>query len=56
MTLGNSMLIPIFAHNRLGISALQVSHIITVYSVVAILLIPAAGYLSDCCGSKIVML
>src|SRR5690606_3164927 len=37
---------------KLGISSFQVSMIITVYSVVAILLIPIAGYLSDRYGRK----
>jgi hypothetical protein len=43
MTLGNSMLIPVLPsiEKQLHISAFQVSMIITVYSIVAILLIPA---------------
>ncbi|RCX21387.1 ACDE family multidrug resistance protein [Fontibacillus phaseoli] len=54
MTLGNSMLIPILPQisRELGVSSLQVSMLITVYAVVAILLIPVAGYLSDKWGRK----
>ncbi|MFC7370708.1 MFS transporter [Fictibacillus iocasae] len=58
MTLGNSMLIPVLPdiERELEISAFQVSMIITVYSVVAILLIPIAGYLSDRIGRKKVII
>ncbi|WP_312472650.1 MFS transporter [Neobacillus sp.] len=54
MTLGNSMLIPILPsmEKKLAITSLQTSMIITVYSVVAIFLIPIAGYLSDHIGRK----
>ncbi|GGB55203.1 MFS transporter [Fictibacillus barbaricus] len=54
MTLGNSMLIPVLPEigKELNISSFQVSLIITVYSIVAILLIPIAGYLSDRLGRK----
>ncbi len=54
MTLGNSMLIPVLPtmEKEMNVSAFQVSMIITVYSVVAILLIPIAGYLSDRYGRK----
>ncbi len=54
MTLGNSMLIPILPvlEKKLDISTLQSSYIITVYSIVAILCIPIAGYLSDRYGRK----
>ncbi|MBX9969582.1 MFS transporter [Priestia aryabhattai] len=54
MTLGNSMLIPVLPviEKRLQISSLQVSMIITVYSIFAIFLIPIAGYLSDRFGRK----
>lgn len=54
MTLGNSMLIPVLPtiEKHLHISSLQTSYIITVYSLVAILLIPIAGYLSDRLGRK----
>ncbi|MDM5338255.1 MFS transporter [Fictibacillus enclensis] len=58
MTLGNSMLIPVLPsiEKQLHISAFQVSMIITVYSIVAILLIPIAGYLSDRIGRKKVII
>lgn len=54
MTLGNSMLIPVLPtmEKELGITNLQSSMIITLYSVVAIFLIPIAGYLSDRIGRK----
>ncbi|MZQ86403.1 MFS transporter [Paenibacillus sp. 5J-6] len=54
MTLGNSMLIPVLPaiRSKLGITSLQVSLLITIYSAVAILLIPVAGYLSDRFGRK----
>ena len=53
----NSMLIPILPtiEKKLHISSFQVSMIITIYSIVAILLIPIAGYLSDRWGRKMVM-
>ncbi|ALC90236.1 MFS transporter [Bacillus sp. FJAT-18017] len=58
MTLGNSMLIPVLPRmeNELAISPFQSSMIITVYSIVAILLIPFAGYLSDHIGRKKVII
>lgn len=58
MTLGNSMLIPILPlmEDKLDISKLQSSYIITVYSVVAIIFIPLAGYLSDRYGRKMVLI
>lgn len=58
MTLGNSMLIPILPlmEEKLEISKLQTSYIITVYSIVAIIFIPLAGYLSDRYGRKKVMI
>ncbi len=58
MTLGNSMLIPILPllEKELGITKLQTSYIITVYSVVAIFFIPIAGYLSDRFGRKKVII
>lgn len=58
MTLGNSMLIPILPlmEKELGISKMQTSYIITVYSLVAIVLIPIAGFLSDRYGRKIVII
>ncbi|WP_018750807.1 MFS transporter [Paenibacillus sanguinis] len=57
MTLGNSMLIPILPQiaRELHISSFQVSMLITVYAVVAILLIPIAGYLSDKFGRKAII-
>lgn len=58
MTLGNSMLIPVLPaiEKKLDISSFQVSMIITVYSVLAIILIPVAGYLSDRIGRKRVII
>jgi ACDE family multidrug resistance protein len=58
MTLGNSMLIPVLPEmeNTLNISAFQSSMIITVYSIVAIILIPIAGFLSDHIGRKKVII
>lgn len=58
MTLGNSMLIPVLPliEKKLRISSFQVSLIITVYSIVAIVLIPIAGYLSDRFGRKVIMI
>ncbi|MHA0858306.1 MFS transporter [Paenibacillus sp. CMAA1364] len=54
MTLGNSMLIPILPQisRELHISSFEVSMLITVYALVAILFIPIAGYLSDRFGRK----
>ncbi|WP_347551766.1 MFS transporter [Pseudalkalibacillus hwajinpoensis] len=54
MTLGNSMLIPVLPiiEKKLGITSFEVSMIITLYSVAAILFIPIAGYLSDRYGRK----
>lgn len=58
MTLGNSMLIPVLPtiEKKLKITSFQVSMIITVYSIVAIILIPIAGYLSDRLGRKAVII
>lgn len=58
MTLGNSMLIPILPEiaRALRITSFQVSMLITVYAVVAILLIPVAGYLSDKFGRKAIII
>lgn len=58
MTLGNSMLIPVLPamEKELHISSFQVSMIITVYSIVAIFLIPIAGLLSDHIGRKKVII
>lgn len=54
MTLGNSMLIPVLPEIRrqLSITPIQTSLLITVYSIMAIVLIPIAGYLSDRIGRK----
>lgn len=58
MTLGNSMLIPVLPliAKEIGITSFQVSMLITVYGIVAILLIPIAGYLSDRFGRKVVII
>lgn len=58
MTLGNSMLIPILPliSQKLGVNSFKVSMLITVYAIVAILLIPIAGYLSDRFGRKKVII
>ncbi|GIP46020.1 multidrug resistance protein [Paenibacillus sp. J45TS6] len=58
MTLGNSALIPILPKigKKLGVSTFQVSMLITVYAVVAIILIPIAGYLSDRFGRKAIII
>ncbi|MDL4842726.1 MFS transporter [Aquibacillus rhizosphaerae] len=58
MTLGNSMLIPVLPlmEKELDISKLQSSYIITVYSIVAIFLIPIAGFLSDRFGRKVIII
>lgn len=58
MTLGNSMLIPVLPsmEKKLSISSFQTSMVITVYSIVAIFLIPIAGYLSDHIGRKKVII
>lgn len=58
MTLGNSMLIPVLPsmEKHLNISSFQTSMIITVYSILAIILIPIAGYLSDHIGRKKVII
>lgn len=58
MTLGNSMLIPVLPvmEKKMGITAFQSSLIITIYSIVAIFLIPIAGYLSDHIGRKKVII
>lgn len=58
MTLGNSMLIPVLPmmEKQLSITKLQSSYIITVYSIVAIVLIPVAGFISDRIGRKRVII
>ncbi|MCF6411662.1 MFS transporter [Pseudalkalibacillus salsuginis] len=54
MTLGNSMFIPVLPviEREIDITAFQSSLIITIYSIIAIVLIPIAGYLSDHFGRK----
>jgi ACDE family multidrug resistance protein len=58
MVLGNSMLIPILPtmQEQLHISKLQVSLVITLFSVPAGIIIPFAGYLSDRYGRKNVII
>ncbi|WP_379133581.1 MFS transporter [Paenibacillus sp. sgz500958] len=58
MTLGNSMLLPILPliSRHLEVSSFQVSMLITVYGLVAIVMIPIAGFLSDRYGRKTVIL
>ncbi|WP_090234188.1 MFS transporter [Lentibacillus halodurans] len=58
MTLGNSMLIPIFPamKSALNLSQMQVSLTITVFSIAGAIFIPFVGYLSDRFSRKIVIL
>ncbi|MFC3040456.1 MFS transporter [Virgibacillus xinjiangensis] len=58
MTLGNSMLIPIFPQMKtsLDLSQFQVSMTITVFSIAAAIFIPIIGYLSDRFSRKIIIL
>lgn len=58
MTLGNSMLLPVLPQisRELKISSFQVSMMITLYGLMAILMIPIAGYLSDRFGRKKVIM
>ncbi|MBT2637864.1 MULTISPECIES: MFS transporter [unclassified Bacillus (in: firmicutes)] len=58
MTLGNSMLIPILPKmkSELGLTQLQVSLTITVFSVAAAIFIPIFGYLSDRFSRKAIIL
>lgn len=58
MTLGNSMLIPVLPamEKELEISPFQTSMIITIYSILAIIFIPIAGFLSDHIGRKKVII
>lgn len=58
MTLGNSMLLPVLPQieRKLSINSFEVSMIITIYGIVAIIMIPIAGYLSDRFGRKTVIL
>lgn len=57
MTLGNSMLIPIFPamKSALKLSQMQVSLTITVFSIAAAIFIPILGYLSDRFSRKIII-
>lgn len=54
MTLGNSMLIPVLPQisRELHISSFQVSLLITLYGLMAILMIPVAGYLLTGSGAR----
>ncbi|HLS10267.1 MFS transporter [Lentibacillus sp.] len=58
MTLGNSMLIPIFPamKSSLSLSQMQVSLTITVFSIAGAIFIPVVGYLSDRFSRKIIIL
>lgn len=58
MVLGNSMLIPVLPdiRNALNLTSVQVSLLITLFSVPAGLIIPLAGLLSDRYGRKIVII
>ncbi|WP_409270286.1 MFS transporter [Neobacillus sp. SCS-31] len=58
MTLGNSMLIPILPQMKaeLGLTPLQTSMTITVFSIAAAIFIPVLGYLSDRFSRKVVIL
>nr|WP_156324687.1 MFS transporter [Bacillus sp. FJAT-27245] len=58
MTLGNSMLIPILPQmkEKLGLTPLQTSMTITVFSIAAALFIPVLGYLSDRFSRKVIIL
>lgn len=58
MVLGNSMLIPVLPdiRNALNLTTVQVSLLITMFSVPAGIIIPLAGFLSDRYGRKIVII
>ncbi|RSL32356.1 MFS transporter [Salibacterium salarium] len=58
MTLGNSMLIPVLPliEKEINITPFQSSLIISIYSFIAILLIPISGYISDKIGRKKVII
>nr|WP_245711683.1 MFS transporter [Gracilibacillus ureilyticus] len=58
MTLGNSMLIPIFSDMKsaLKISQMQVSLTITVFSIAGAIFIPIVGYLSDRFSRKLIII
>lgn len=57
MVLGNSMLVPLLPLMRsvLNVSLVQVSLFITAFSLPAGIIIPFAGFLSDCYGRKTIM-
>jgi MFS transporter, ACDE family, multidrug resistance protein len=57
MTLGNSMLIPILPQMKsaLGLTQLQTSLTITVFSIAAAIFIPILGYLSDRFSRKVII-
>lgn len=58
MVLGNSMLIPVLPdiRNALNLTQVQVSLLITLFSVPAGVIIPIAGFLSDRYGRKVVII
>ncbi|GLG02694.1 multidrug resistance protein [Alicyclobacillus hesperidum subsp. aegles] len=58
ITLGNAMMIPVLPilQRQLHINAVQSSLVITAYSIIAIVLIPVAGFISDRVGRKRVIL
>lgn len=58
MVLGNSLLIPVLPaiQNALNISKVQVSLLITLFSIPAGIVIPLAGFLSDRYGRKVVII
>ncbi|WP_080837269.1 MFS transporter [Cohnella massiliensis] len=58
LVLGNSMIVPILPtlQRELGISSLQSSLVITLFSLTAAFFIPIAGFLSDRFGRKSVMI
>ncbi|MFC4403647.1 MFS transporter [Gracilibacillus xinjiangensis] len=58
MTLGNSMLIPVFPamKSALKISQMQVSLTITVFSIAGAIFIPIVGYLSDRFSRKVIII
>ncbi|WP_031516130.1 MFS transporter [Desulfofalx alkaliphila] len=58
MVLGNSLLIPVLPsiQNALNLTAVEVSLVITLFSIPAGLVIPLAGFLSDRYGRKIVII
>ncbi|WP_407703070.1 MFS transporter [Virgibacillus tibetensis] len=58
MTLGNSMLIPIFPKMKssLDLSQMQVSLTITVFSIAGAICIPVVGYLSDRFSRKVIII